>query len=195
MHFLTHLFYFEKKIPSLKHRWGSVDHLDLIFFKTKTSTQWMIKKPASIHFFCKIKKKESLRVFQPLVEFRETHVRTKLLKENFNKNPAGRCRRLLTHLDALQHLVKNKIRRFKLSYLRMELMLLCLCSYTPRYRVCVKQVSKEPSHIPQLVGLQTVNCLVLFCKYRLKTLHVLLFQETKPLRKQQSHLQDTEVFV
>lgn len=54
--------------------------------------------------------------------------------------------------------------------------------YTPGHRVCVEEVSEQPGHVSQFVGLQTVNGVVLLRKDRLKTLHVLLLQQTEPLR-------------
>lgn len=48
-----------------------------------------------------------IHIFEPLVESGEAHVRTELLEKDLYKNPAGwRCG-LLTHPDALQHLVEK----------------------------------------------------------------------------------------
>lgn len=48
-----------------------------------------------------------IHIFEPLVESGEAHVRTELLEKDLYKNPAGWCCGLLTHPDALQHLVKK----------------------------------------------------------------------------------------
>lgn len=57
----------------------------------------------------------------------------------------------------------------------------CVCPYTPGHRVGVEEVSEQPGHIPQLVGLQAVNGVVLLGENRLKTLHVLFLQQAEPL--------------
>lgn len=49
-----------------------------------------------------------VHVFQPLVEFRETHVGAQLLEKNLDKDPAGGRCGLLAHFDALQHLVETQ---------------------------------------------------------------------------------------
>lgn len=57
-----------------------------------------------------------------------------------------------------------------------------MCPYTPRHGVCVEQVSEQSGHVPQFVGLQSVDCVVLLSKYGLEALHVLLLQQTEPLK-------------
>lgn len=129
-----------------------------------------------------------VRVFQTLVESWQAHIGTKLLKKDFHKNPTGRSCGLFTHPDAFQHLVESQKEKVQLLRLRWTSSS-CWCEssvspYTPWNRVSVEQVSKQSGHVPQLVGFQSVNSLVLLWKYCLKTLHVLLFQQTEPLNKE-----------
>ena len=55
-------------------------------------------------------------------------------------------------------------------------------SHLPRDGVGVQQVSKKFAHIPQFVGLQAVDVLILVTKYLLKWRHILLVNQTESLQ-------------
>ena len=143
-------------------------------------------------------------VLEPLVESGEAHVGTELLEKDLHKDPAGRRRGFLTHPDTLQHLVErhppdtaetereeeNSTREKTVSCVWLDSiefnLSIWVYAYTPGNRVCVEQVSEQSGHIPQFVGLQSMNRVVLLRKNTLKTFHVLFLQQTEPL---QTHTQ------
>lgn len=54
-------------------------------------------------------------------------------------------------------------------------------TYTPGYGVSIEEVREHPRNVTQLVGLQSVNGLVLLLENGLETLHVVFLQQTEPL--------------
>ena len=68
-----------------------------------------------------------------------------------------------------------------------------LSVYPPRDGVCMQQVREELGHVPQLVGLQAVDCLVLFHEDLLEWVDVFLVYLAKSLEQTNQWIQVEEL--
>ena len=76
------------------------------------------------------------------------------------------------------------IEYFHLSwYKNKEIFHMKSYTYLPWNGICVKKMGKELGHIPEFIGFQSMNCVILFSKHVLERLNVFLVNHAKSLQK------------